>query len=880
MDLKRINEKLTELFAKHRVVFWNDAGADFKDDLPGCLPQGVEIIRPDVIGQFKTKVILEIEKPESKFLVYSASSEPRAEDDWLLDIRLYGYQFRADTASMIVEELGLQHLHLREHIAKRIKFFSSKQRFAKLKSIIASNDMEKEIDRKLLVVLVKAENDRFFDIIHAIYDSFPFNKDLDGGLFSGVESLDVIPKSFVAIRKMDMEDVFWAFARNTFRYEPEKPSLRHLLTCLFISDLYLALGDRLCQNVRQFILPSGFARDAAVCMSEWRNSIKMTESYDRLSEMVSDALGIERYLMEIALNTPDEINALKDAVTFSATEKISTGAIKAYILSHEDTIDKEFVISFCRHRQALHWSNKRLGSETIPRESFWAVHEALIAASEFMSKKLSFPQGFVYESVKDVFEAYAAELYVFDQCYRLFYEHTYAADARGWDILKDIKSRMEDLYNNWFLEPLTMLWEDKIKVDNWYIDGVVNQYDFFGKYPEPKTGDKSAVVFVIISDALRYESGAEIAEILNGKYRFVAKKEAMLGVVPSYTAVGKAALLPHLKLAYSSKGEMLVDDKTCSGITQRSEILSAQKGLAIKGDDLVRMPQEEARELVRGKNIVYLYHNTIDAIGDDAKTEDKTFAAVRDAVEEVCNIVSFVVNNLHARYVFVTADHGFVYTATRPGETERNEGTLSNDDFVVLKKRYSLGQNIPALDYVHQGLVSNTAGVTLDEDLQFAVPKGMSLFYFTGGARYFHGGLSLQEVVVPVITVEQIRGKKKEKTRDKFVGVQVLGQDHRITTGKHRFEILQIEAVSDRVRPATFKIGIYSDNEPVSDIQTVGFESASQEMVDRKKEVVLTLKNINFTSGKVYRLVLRNADTDIEEQTIPVRIDRMFTSDF
>lgn len=54
--------------------------------------------------------------------------------------------------------------------------------------------------------------------------------------------------------------------------------------------------------------------------------------------------------------------------------------------------------------------------------------------------------------------------------------------------------------------------------------------------------------------------------------------------------------------------------------------------------------------------------------------------------------------------------------------------------------------------------------------MQFAIPKGMSLFNFIGGSRYFHGGRSLQEVIVPVITVEQIRGKEKERTRDKCVG--------------------------------------------------------------------------------------------------------------
>ncbi len=869
MDLKKINEKLTELFSKHRIVFWNDAGGDFENDLIECLPSGVDIIRSDKVGQFKTKMIIEIDNPEGKYLVYSASSEPSAQNDWLLDIRLYSYQFRADTASMIVEELGLQHLHLREHIAKRIKFFSNKQRTARLKTLIASGDMEMEIDLKLLAVLVKVENDRFFDVIHAIYNSFPFDK-----------GLDAIPEEFLTIEKMDMADVFWAFVRKYFGYETDNPTLRHLLTCLFISDLNLSIGDHISRSLRQFVLPNGFAHNAAVCMSEWRNRIKMTQSYDRLSEMVSDALDMERCLSEISLNTPEQINSFKDAVTFSVTEKISAGVIKAYILGHETTVDKDFVISFCRHRQSSYWSNKRLECDAIPRESFWAVHEAFISATEFMSKKLGFPKGFNFKTAKEVFDAYQNDLYIFDRHYRTFYENAGTVDAKGWDILKDIKSRIEDLYNNWFLEPITLLWEDKIKVNGWHINGILNQYDFYDKYPKSKADDKSATVFVIISDALRYEVGAEIEEALNGKYRFSALKEAMLGVVPSYTALGMAALLPHSKISYSTKADVLVDGKACASMKQRDELLSLQKGIAIKGEELVRKTKDDAREFVRGKNVVYLYHNTIDAIGDDAKTEDKVFLSVRSAVKEICEMVSFVVNNLNAKYVFITSDHGFNYTDTRPGETERNRGSLSDKDFIILKKRYSLGRSIPEMDFVHQGVVSDTAGVIPSEDMQFAIPKGMSLFYFTGGARYFHGGISLQEVVIPVITVEHVRGKEKEKTRDKHVGVQVLGQDHRITTGKHRFEILQIEAASDRVKPATFKIGVYAEDEPVSDIQTISFESTSTEISDRKKEVVLTLKNVHFEVGKTFRLIIRNAQTDIEEHSIPVRIDRVFTSDF
>lgn len=877
MNIERIKEKLAELFLKNRVVFWNDPEIEFEEMLPSLGidgpdgNDGINILRPEKIGQLKTKVVIEIERPGDKFLVYSPDAIPRPEDDWLIDVRLYSYQFFADTASMIVEELGLQHHFLREHIAKRKKFFASKQRMALLKKTICPADLEKDIDRKMLTVLVKADSDRFFDIVHSLFTSFPVE-----------EGLDSIPVRFVDIQKMELEDVFWEFVREAFGYQAEQPKLRHLLTCLFVSDLHASIGTALPENVRQFVLPGNFGRDAAVCMNQWRDSVKMAPSYDRLSEMVAEAVCIERYLKDVMDMEGDDkvLEMLRGAVTFFAVEKFCAGRIKAYICGHRDTLDKDFVISFCRLRQEKHWANQRLGDEVIPREALWSVYEAIIAAATFIDRKNSFPRGFSYANSKEVFDAYIRELYVFDRQYRVFSEYAGIADAKGWGVLKDLKEDMEGLYQNWFFENLTILWEEKARLDSWYIEGVTNQYDFYGQYPERKTGDKSAPVFVIISDALRYEAGVQVSEVLNGKYRFKAIIEPMLGCVPSYTALGMAALLPHTRLVISGRGDVLVDERPCAGIEQRSEILSAKKGLAIKCDDLLHKSREDARELVRGKNIIYVYHNTIDALGDDARTENKTFSAVHNAIDEVCDIVSFVMNHLNARFVFITADHGFIYRDKFPDGTARNAGADFDGELFKKNKRFVTGKTILAQEDVHRGIVSATAGFSPQEDMQFVVPKGMSLFYFTGGARFFHGGMSLQEVVIPVITVEQVRGDEKEKTRERTVGVQVLGQDHRITTGKHRFEIIQTDAVSERIRTVTYKIGIYAGSEPVSDIQTLKFDSMSQEMVDRKKEVVLTLKNMAFPVGKPYRLIFRNAGTDIEDLSIPVRIDRAFTSDF
>jgi len=863
MDIQKIKDKLEELFDSNRVVFWNDAEGECEAELQECIPEGIRVLRPDTNGQLKTKVTIEIENLSDKFLVYAPFPQPELNDDWLMDIRIYSHQFYADTSSMVVDDLGLQHHYLREHISKRKKFFGSKQRVSALKKILTPQDMEKEIDRKMLAVVVKAENDRFSDIIQELFEDF----DLD-------EGLDYTPEVFSSIQKMDLEESFWLLAKEVFGYSHKTPALRHFITCLFVSDLYTSIGVSLSDNVKQFILPGGFIRDAAVCMSEWRDSVRMAGTYDRLSQMVAQALGINNYISNLDLDT------LKDAVTFFDIEKVCAGKIKQYILEHEDTLDIDYVGSFCRTRQDMHWANKRLGNEEIPRDAFWALYEALIAASEFIVLKRECSNGFKYDDAKGYLEAYKTDLCKFDRLYRLFNEHTSFADAKGWGVLKELKDRIEDMYQHWFLDELALAWEEKADLKAWKIDGISNQYDFYGSFPHKKAGDKNAAVYVIISDALRYEAGAEVAEILNGRYRFKATCEPMLGSVPSYTSLGMATLLPHKQIEVSDKGSILVDSKACASLVQRNEILSLHKGMAIKSEEFRNLTRDDAKEMMHGKNIIYVYHNIIDAIGDDAKTEDKAFSAVRTAINEVCDMAAFAVNSLQAKYVFVTADHGFAYTNKRPDTTDRNKVDSSGDEALKMNKRFIMGKHIPLMEDVHRANLSDTSGVSSDKDMPFAIPKGMSLFYFTGGARFFHGGMSLQEVIIPVITIEQVRGKEKEKTREKTVGVQVLGQDYRITTGRHRFEVLQTEAVSDRVKSVTYKIGIYAGSEPISDIQTVTFDSVSQEMADRKKEVILTLKNMVFSNTEKYRLVFRNVNTDIDEQSIPVKIDRAFTSDF
>ena len=165
--------------------------------------------------------------------------------------------------------------------------------------------------------------------------------------------------------------------------------------------------------------------------------------------------------------------------------------------------------------------------------------------------------------------------------------------------------------------------------------------------------------------------------------------------------------------------------------------------------------------------------------------------------------------------------------------------------------------------------------------MEFWIPKGANRFHFTGGAKFVHGGAMLQEIVVPVITVKHLKDKKiRGKTKTKPVTVHLLGTSHKITTARHRFELIQMEPVSGRVKAVTLKVAVYEGDDPVTNVETVIFDSTSGNMDERKKWVTLTLQDGQYDKKTVYRLILRDAETGVEQESADVTIDRAFTDDF
>jgi uncharacterized protein (TIGR02687 family) len=868
MDIKRIETALMDQFLTEgqRLVFWHDPEREFEDSLATLNLEAVTLLRLDEHPALAVKVRLEQEDPTGRYLLYAPAEPPEPELDWLLDIRLYSASFRADRASMLLAELGLTQQALRPHLAERARFFASRERLERLKKLVSPDDGALDLDRKLIAVLVKADQPEFFTVLIALFDAIPEGH------------LDALPPAWDELEKQGVLASFWALVASSFGYQEDAPSLKNLLIRLLVSDLAHACQSALPEGLKHLILARQGTANAVVCLAQWRDSLTRGPSYDTLSAAVARAIKLESHLGALS------IDDLAEVKTFLLVEQTIASRLRDRVLETVETIKPELIRAIASRRQDGYWAAPGLpDTPSAPRRALFAVYQALQTAADLFALRQSRLGGLVYPDAKALFSAYTDGLYRDDQCYRHFCEFADAAESRDWDILKSLRQKVEQVYGTGFVAELARQWNPHLEsglLDRWRIDGIPNQQGFYAREVArvlAKGADRR--VFVIVSDAFRYEAAQELTEQLNGQYRLDATLSAQLGVLPSYTGLGMAALLPHGTIDYTESGAIRVDGLPCGSLEQRGKILESVQGVAVKADTFMAMKKDEGRAFIKPYRVVYVYHNQVDAVGDSAATEDHAFDAVRQAIDALGDLVGKIVNSLNGNHLLITADHGFLFQETPPGETDKNSLATKPEGTLLAKKRYLLGRNLPASDQAYRGSTQVTAGA--EGGMEFWVPKGANRFHFVGGSRFVHGGAMPQEIVVPVIRVQHVKdAAQATKTKTHTVGVSVLGNNFKVTTNRHRFQLIQTEPVGERVKPITLKIGLYDGDEPVTNLETLTFDSPSADMNQWQKAVSLTLEGRRFDSKRVYQLILRDSETGVEEARFDVTIDLAFSNDF
>ena len=207
-------------------------------------------------------------------------------------------------------------------------------------------------------------------------------------------------------------------------------------------------------------------------------------------------------------------------------------------------------------------------------------------------------------------ERYRDDWFRIDQLYRQF-THAYRT-FEGPHPLDPLREQVEKRYTNKFVYELGNAWQQQVdevdRVD--VVRACAHRRSFYGDYVEQLVReDKKAVV--IISDALRYEVADELGSRIRQEDRFDADLDAVLGVLPSYTQLGMAALLPHRTLEHSAGRQDRPRRRPADQRHRvRDKILESGRWHGDPGRGLQgSRAREERRELFKSNQVLYVYHN-------------------------------------------------------------------------------------------------------------------------------------------------------------------------------------------------------------------------------------------------------------------------------
>ena len=347
---------------------------------------------------------------------------------------------------------------------------------------------------------------------------------------------------------------------------------------------------------------------------------------------------------------------------------------------------------------------------------------------------------------------------------------------------------------------------------------------------------------------------------------------AMQAVLPSYTRFGMAALLPHKRIELCPDLRVTVDGKPTDDLKQREAVLQAAQpnSRCLRFDDIRSMKVAELREIFTGQDVVYVYHNQIDARGDKASTENEVFAACEEAVDEIFALIKRLTVSANTIHYIITADHGFLYKRDKLQESDKIGGIPGAG------RRFALSAQAVQAD----GVASlPLAAVTNAEDARNVYfPLGSDLFKAAGsGLNYVHGGSSPQELIIPLLDVKTEKGRRDTSVAQ----IALVSLTTKITNLITTLDFVQTEPVSDVVKETAYRLCFISDdNEKISNENIYLADKKDTDTAKRVFRLRFSFKNKKYDKGRKYYLVAFDDKNGLEALRQEIIMDIAFADDF
>ena len=829
MDLSTVENKINEIISDsddRQIVMWYDESEEFSEEISNIKLDDAELFVLDDDNCIYAKYYIESENPDTNFLVYAPFRKPADEDNFLADMIHYANLFSADIITIRCQELNIDCSKFRDILSLYSDFWNASARVKAFKDLNIQEYSKSRIELGILLVLAGEKTLNFEYLVRKIIVKH-FEKD------------DSIIEKF---KKFNILDVFWEFVYQQFGYMEENPTVGKFTISLVLNYTASLFEGSTPKSWNRFLIED--KNNPRVFIDNFMNNNNYINSFNNISSLLEDKLNISRDIKNYAVDSYIKCDSFK---TFDRN------IINHYISLLSETKEKIDFDDILELREKGHFYKE-----------FEDEYQVIYWANEFIGLINEFQREILPDDVNELINLFANRFVNIDKAYRKFYYHYDKLDDA--DYISYLQSMIENMYTNIFLFDINPKFTSLI--DNINDISITKQWRFYKTFINNKT--KTAV---IISDALRYGCGVELKDELDKNPTWTNIIQPMLSTVPSYTALGMASLLPNREIKYENK-TVLVDGKPCSNPDERGKILQYYNpdSIAIKFDKIDSLKRQEIRELTKGKTLVYIYHDQIDARGDNAPTENEVFAASQEAIDEINKLTARLIDSANFTRVIITADHGYIYK--RGSLDDSDKVNLETIPAIYTKRRFILtneetdipGTKCLSLDYIN------------NDDVYVTVPKGVDVFKKKGpGLNYVHGGLSLEEVIVPVIEVKSKKGGKNQRT----VELQLIGSNNKITNYNTMLTFFQKENVSKTILPLEASIYFEDDDgNKISNEVIIFADKNSEYSQDRQFKEKFTLKRMGYSKSKKYYLIIKDGQTDLEIDRIEFMIDIAFQDGF
>jgi hypothetical protein len=511
---------------------------------------------------------------------------------------------------------------------------------------------------------------------------------------------------------------------------------RHVM----LTDLFAALKKQVPSSLSSVaVARSTGGIDACVRLAHtWRNSRDVRDSYVEVANKVEHELGVGQ------LELP--VEPLKENETFLCVER----ALLAHVENELFKVATPNLLKLAEYRLSRFWA------DVIPAiQARWALicsaAEVLIDADRVGKALKAAPT-----TVPALVKAYSDEdepWCLLDTYHRHMesrkYNFEFAAsnDHHG---LEKLITKAEQRYTE-VGSVLAKHFITHYQKAKHPIKGLLRQRDIYEKQVKPHLGEgKVAYVWV---DALRFEMARELCRLLKDDFKL--EIQPAIGTMPTITEIGMAALLPKAhesakvvavgggKLALQIGGDVIKDRK------DRVAFLKEHAGVSVfdaKLDDLLPKPTKKVKDGIQNAQLILITSQEIDELG-----EADNMAQARLQIDGVLSHLRRGVRVLadHGiKTIVLVADHGHLF-ADEIGEDMKIEAPGGKVEDLHRRVWVGVG-GISEPSYLRTSLAS----LGVESEFDIATPWTFACFKSKGGGRaYFHGGLSPQELIIPVVVM-------------------------------------------------------------------------------------------------------------------------------